>query len=187
MGDDADVVLAPRRYASTSDLRQAAVSAATPASSLSLLSLATPPPTPPTSLLPIHVRARALLRPTCNDSPQFAGRSTERQKIESFLISFLADQIDSEAPSTLYVSGSPGTGKTALVNAVLAAMEAKLQAKGTRVLSVNCMALAGVDAVWQRLADILGSGCKVAGRGKKSKQTPKQVVEKALTASKQKW
>ncbi|OJT11608.1 Cell division control protein 6 -like protein [Trametes pubescens] len=176
----------PRRYASTSDLRQAAVSAATPATSLSFLSLATPPTTPPTSLLPIHVRARALLRPTCNDTPQFAGRSSERQKIESFLISFLADQIDAEVPSTLYVSGSPGTGKTALVNAVLAAMEAKLQAKGTRVLSVNCMALAGVDAVWQRLADILGSGCKVVGRGKKSKQTPKQVVEKALTASKQK-
>ncbi len=67
--------------------------------------------------------------------------------MESFLISFLADQIDAEVPSTLYVSGSPGTGKTALVNAVLAAMEAKLQAKGTRVLSVNCMALAGVDGM----------------------------------------
>ncbi|KAI0829681.1 P-loop containing nucleoside triphosphate hydrolase protein [Trametes gibbosa] len=175
----------PRRYASTSDLRQAAA-AATPATCLAQLSLATPPSTPPTSLLPIHIRARALLRPICNDTPSFAGRSPERQRVESFLISFLADQLAAEEPSTLYVSGSPGTGKTALVNVVLAAMGPTLLAKGTRVLSINCMALAGVDAVWQRLAEVLGSDGKSAGRAKKSKDSPKQIVEKALKASKQK-
>ncbi|KAI0371145.1 P-loop containing nucleoside triphosphate hydrolase protein [Pilatotrama ljubarskyi] len=175
----------PRRYASTSDLRQAAVSAATPATSLSHLSLATPPPTPPSCLLPIHVRARALLRPTCNDTPQFAGRASERQKIESFLINFLAEQTNSEVPSTLYISGSPGTGKTALVNAILAALDSKLQAKDIQVLSVNCMALNGVDAVWQRLADVLGNS-KGSGRAKKVKETTKQIVEKALAASRRK-
>ncbi|KAI0356162.1 P-loop containing nucleoside triphosphate hydrolase protein [Trametes cingulata] len=173
----------PRRYASTSDLRQAAAASATPATSLSHLTLATPPPTPPVCLFPVHVRARALLRPTCNDTPQFAGRATERQKIESFLISFLAEQTDSDMPSTLYISGSPGTGKTALVNAVLAAMDSKLQANDTRVLSVNCMALHGVDAVWQRLADMLSSNGKASSRAKKTKETPKQIIEKALAAS----
>ncbi|KAI0633404.1 P-loop containing nucleoside triphosphate hydrolase protein [Trametes polyzona] len=173
----------PRRYASTSDLRQAAAAAATPASSLAQLSLATPPPTPPTTLLPIHVRAKALLRPTCNDTPQFAGRASEHQKIESFLISFLAEQTDANASSTLYVSGSPGTGKTALVNTVLSAMDAKLLAKGIQVLSVNCMALDGVDAVWQRLADVLGSSFKASGRGRRSKDSPKLIVEKALSTS----
>ncbi|KAH9855198.1 P-loop containing nucleoside triphosphate hydrolase protein [Lenzites betulinus] len=175
----------PRRYASTSDLRQAAA-AATPVASLAHLSLATPPPTPPTSLLPIHIRARALLRPTCNDTPQFAGRSSERHKIESFLISFLADEFDADSPSTLYVSGSPGTGKTALVNVVLAAMNTTLESKSTRVLSVNCMALASVEAVWHRLAEVLGDDRKTVGRTRKSKDSPKQAVEKVLKASKRK-
>ena len=83
--------------------------------------------------------------------------------------------------------GSPGTGKTALVNAVLASLEAKLQAEDVRVLSVNCMALDGVDAVWQRLAEILGNCSKSGGRSRKSKDTPKQAVEKALASSKKKW
>ncbi|KAI0645382.1 P-loop containing nucleoside triphosphate hydrolase protein [Trametes meyenii] len=176
----------PRRYASATDLRQAAAAAATPATCLSQLTLATPPPTPPSSLLPIHVRARALLRPTCNDTPQFAGRLAERQKIESFLISFLAEQTDLDAPSTLYVSGSPGTGKTALVNAVLSVMDAKLRSKRAHVLSVNCMALNGADAVWQRLAEILGHNGKASGGSRKSKESPKQIVEKALTSSERK-
>ncbi|KAI0330135.1 P-loop containing nucleoside triphosphate hydrolase protein [Cubamyces sp. BRFM 1775] len=176
----------PRKYASTSDLRQSAGVAATPATCLSHLTLATPPPTPPLILLPIHIRAKALLRPTCNDTPQFAGRSVEKQKIESFIIGFLADLVAEDAASTLYVSGSPGTGKTALVNAVLASLDASLQAEDVGVLSVNCMALGGVDAVWQRLAEILGNCSKSAGRSKRSKDTPKQAVEKALASSEKK-
>ncbi|KAH9892865.1 P-loop containing nucleoside triphosphate hydrolase protein [Cubamyces lactineus] len=176
----------PRKYASTSDLRKAADVAATPATCLSHLTLATPPPTPPVILLPIHIRAKALLRPTCNDTHQFAGRAAEKQKIESFIIGFLADLAVDNVSSTLYVSGSPGTGKTALVNAVLASLDAKLQAQDVRVLSVNCMALGGVDAVWQRLAEILGNCNKSAAKSRKSKDTPKQAVEKALASSKKK-
>ncbi|KAI8993789.1 P-loop containing nucleoside triphosphate hydrolase protein [Trametes punicea] len=176
----------PRRYASTSDLRQAAAVAVTPANSFAHLSLVTPPATPPTSLLPIHIRARALLRPTCNDTPQFAGRVAERQMIESFIISFIAAQVDASAPSTLYVSGSPGTGKTALVNAVLASLDTKLQSRDIPVISVNCMALAGVDAVWQRLAETVGSTGEASGRAKRAKDTPRQTIEKALTASQRK-
>ncbi|KAI0674986.1 P-loop containing nucleoside triphosphate hydrolase protein [Trametes maxima] len=176
----------PRRYASATDLRQAAAATATPATCLSQLTLATPPPTPPSSLLPIHVRARTLLRPTCNDAPKFAGRLAERQRIESFLISFLAELTDLDVPSTLYVSGSPGTGKTALINAVLSAMDAQLQSKNALVLSVNCMALDGAEAVWQRLAEVLGCGGKAPGRSRKSKESSKQIVEKALISSKQK-
>ncbi|CDO76726.1 hypothetical protein BN946_scf184796.g20 [Trametes cinnabarina] len=173
----------PRRYASASDLRTAAAVADTPASCLAQLSLTTPPPTPPTSLLPIHVRARALLRPTCNDTPQFAGRAFERQRIESFIIGFLASHIDPEGPSTLYVSGSPGTGKTALVNAVLASLDTKFQAEGTRVLIVNCMALDGVDVLWQRLAETLGTTGKPTSRVKRAKTSPKQAIENILMAS----
>ncbi|KAI0769323.1 P-loop containing nucleoside triphosphate hydrolase protein [Trametes elegans] len=173
----------PRRYASISDLRQVAAASATPSASLAQLSLATPPPTPPSSLLPIHVRVRALLRPTCNDVPQFAGRTAERQKLESFLISFLAEHVGLDVSPALYVSGAPGTGKTALVNAVLTALESQLQAKDARVLSMNCMALGGVDAVWQRLARILSDDGKSDGKAKKVKETAKQIVERVLASS----
>ncbi|RDX50187.1 P-loop containing nucleoside triphosphate hydrolase protein [Lentinus brumalis] len=171
----------PRRYASTSDLRQAAPS--TPATSLSQLSLATPPPTPPSAILPLHVRAKALLRPTCNDGPQLAGREQEKATIEAFILGFIFGSALSEDISALYISGSPGTGKTAMVNAVLAAVAKQLQAQSTDVLAVNCMALDGVDAVWQRLAELLGTAKKTSGRGRKTKDTPQRIVEKFLAVS----
>ncbi|KAI0702945.1 P-loop containing nucleoside triphosphate hydrolase protein [Cerioporus squamosus] len=171
----------PRRYASTSDLRQAAPS--TPATSLSQLTLVTPPPSPPSALLPLHVRAKALLRPTCNDGPQLAGREQEKTAIEAFILGFIFGSASSEDISALYISGSPGTGKTAMVNAVLAAVAKQLQAQSTDVLAVNCMALDGVDAVWQRLAEMLGTAKKTSGRGRKFKDTPQQIVEKSLAAS----
>ncbi|RPD78226.1 P-loop containing nucleoside triphosphate hydrolase protein [Lentinus tigrinus ALCF2SS1-7] len=173
----------PRRYASTSDLRQAA---STPATSLSQLSLATPPPSPPSALLPLQVRAKALLRPTCNGGPSLAGREQEKAAIEAFILGFIFGSSPSEDASALYISGAPGTGKTAMVNAVLASLAKQLQAQSTDVLAVNCMALDGVDSVWQRLAELFGTPKKTVGRGRKTKATPQQIVEKALAASDQK-
>ena len=54
---------------------------ATPTSNLTELSLLTPPPTPPASLL-IHARVRALLRCTCNStSSSIAGCDAERTSL----------------------------------------------------------------------------------------------------------
>ena len=176
---------APRRYASTSNLRQGV--AVTPATSLSQLSLATPPPSPPAALLPLHVRAKALLRPTCNDGPSMAGREQERATIEMFILGFLSGGESLEVSSALYISGSPGTGKTALVNSVLGALADQLKDQDTQILSVNCMALDGVDAVWQRLAEMFRDGKQTSGRGRKLKDSPHQIVEKALAATDRKW
>ncbi|KAI0743785.1 P-loop containing nucleoside triphosphate hydrolase protein [Daedaleopsis nitida] len=169
----------PRRYASTSNLRQAV----TPATSIAQLSLATPPPTPPSALLPLHVRARALLRPTCNDGPQMAGREQEKTTIESFLLEFISDSGKSEKSSALYISGSPGTGKTALVNSVLSALSDQLRDQGVQVMVVNCMALDGIDSVWDRLAELLANGKKATGRARKAKESSQQTVEKVLAGS----
>lgn len=159
----------------------------TPATSLSQLSLATPPPSPPTILLPLHARARALLRPTCNDGPQMAGREKERSKIEVFLRDFIAGTTSHEEHTALYISGSPGTGKTALVNMVLNALENDIVAQNVLVLAVNCMALGGVDAVWQQLATMVASGPKSKGRGNKTKEDPQQAVAQAFASSERKW
>ncbi|THG96270.1 hypothetical protein EW145_g7808 [Phellinidium pouzarii] len=115
------------------------------------ISLATPPSTPPLTL-PLHHRVRSLLRTTSNSSNNMSleGRETERSIIESFLHSFDGDMDISE--SVLYVSGSPGTGKTALVNSIIAS--AKIS-DNVRVIFLNCMAISGLDALWPRLADEL--------------------------------
>ncbi|KAL0956678.1 hypothetical protein HGRIS_002805 [Hohenbuehelia grisea] len=135
----------------------------TPTLEIAELSLATPPPSPtqPT-LLPIYVRARALLRATCNSTTSIAGRDQERQLIKSFISS-------SDAEPSLYISGSPGTGKTALVNSVLRELDGQLGE--AKIVSINCMALNNVDALWDRLCEELDNSVKrkCPGRSKKPK------------------
>ncbi|KAG6865205.1 hypothetical protein C0991_004514 [Blastosporella zonata] len=155
----------PKRHASTSSI----ATPATPTTEISELTIATPPPSPPTALLPLHARARALLRSTCNNSnAQIAGRDSERATIHNFIASFLGDleiEPNDQPPTSLYISGSPGTGKTALVNTVL--REITTDAK---VVFVNCMALNSVESLWERLIEELDSRkTKSAGRGKKTK------------------
>ncbi|KAF8210640.1 P-loop containing nucleoside triphosphate hydrolase protein [Mycena galopus ATCC 62051] len=150
------------RRASTS-----AIVPATPTAEIAQLSLATPPPTPPTSLLPIHVRARALLRGTCNSAAtEMAGRDSERAVISAFFAS-LIDAVDDVEYTSLYISGSPGSGKTALVNSVLCALDDNQ----VKVVTINCMALNSVDSLWERLIEEFGATAdkkrKTAGRPKK--------------------
>ncbi|TFK44215.1 P-loop containing nucleoside triphosphate hydrolase protein [Crucibulum laeve] len=164
-----------RKTASTSSLVPA-----TPTMEISNLVISTPPPTPPNVLLPIHARARALLRSTCN-SPQIqiAGRDAERAIIRDFLVSFInGTATDEEASITsLYISGTPGTGKTALVNSIIRALGSDL-----KVITINCMALKSVDALWERLIEEfeIAPKRKVAGKAKKVKG--REAVE-ALLAS----
>ncbi|KAL0572282.1 AAA ATPase [Marasmius crinis-equi] len=145
-----------RRASVTSEL-----SPTTPATAISHLSLATPPPTPP-ALLPIQARVRALLRPTCNDIHELPGRESERATITDFISSFLGD-CDTNYPCNLFVSGTPGTGKTALISSVMQSID--YEAHAARVLIINCMALNGMDALWTRLLEELRSPQK--GRAKK--------------------
>ncbi|KAJ6625869.1 P-loop containing nucleoside triphosphate hydrolase protein [Mycena sp. CBHHK59/15] len=149
------------RRASTS-----AIAPATPTAAIAQLTLATPPPTPPNSLLPIHVRARALLRATCNSAAtEMAGRDSERAAISAFFGS-LVDEEDAVPHTSLYISGSPGTGKTALVNSIVRTLSPDI-----KVVTINCMALNTVDALWERLIEELGGAPekkrKTAGRVKK--------------------
>jgi cell division control protein 6 len=62
-----------------------------------------------------------------------AGRTVERNIIAKFTFE-----------SSLFISGTPGSGKTALVNFVLASLE---HCDDLEVLTVNCMAFHNVDAV----------------------------------------
>ncbi|KAI0030770.1 P-loop containing nucleoside triphosphate hydrolase protein [Vararia minispora EC-137] len=142
-----------RRHGSTSNVSQPG----TPSSSLSLLAIQTPPATP-TTTLPLHTRARALLRTTCNSAGDIAGRISEAESLRSFITAFIRakDKCANTAEPVLYISGSPGCGKTALTNSVLASLENDTRDLGVRLLFINCMAFSGMDAVWDRLLTDLG-------------------------------
>ncbi|KAH9935386.1 uncharacterized protein B0H18DRAFT_412107 [Fomitopsis serialis] len=169
----------PRRAASSADLT---ASPRTPSSSFNGLSLATPPPSPPSALLPLHVRVRALLRATSNGLTGMSGRTSERAVIESFFAAFVSgDQGDR---TSLYISGSPGTGKTALVNDVLRACRSELESQGTKAIVINCMAIKGVDAIWDSVADVIDEGQSNSRRRRKAKESSAQRVRRLLTTKK---
>ena len=144
-------------------------------------SLSTPPPTPAsvsplppstageatTKFTSLHTLARALLRPQAHDEAPLVGREQERTYILDFLAPFLGGKSRANHPTSLYLSGAPGTGKTALVNEVLKSVSAfssrdlpDMQAADAAVcvVYVNCMALVVKDVmttVWERCAEEL--------------------------------
>lgn len=142
------------------------------------------PPTTARISQPIHVRARALLRATCNSAGDFAGRVAESDTLRDFITSFFAvkSKPADDVHPILYISGSPGCGKTALINNVLNALEDDMQENGVRLSFVNCMAMNNLDAVWDRLATDFGSPKK---RGKQV--TGSEAVQKLFATRKDKW
>jgi cell division control protein 6 len=82
----------------------------------------------------------------------------------------------------LYISGSPGCGKTALVNSILATFRVELLENNIKVVFVNCMALNGLEAVWERLIEELGSPRKRSGKTRNS-----DIVEKLFAGQTSKW
>jgi cell division control protein 6 len=113
-----------------------------------------------------------------------AGRDSERAAISAFFAS-LIDEADAVEHTSLYISGSPGTGKTALVNSVLRALDVN----EVKVITINCMALNSVDTLWERLTEELGATAakkrKTAGRPKK--QLAKDAVDALLAVLPTKW
>jgi cell division control protein 6 len=161
-------------------------SPATPTTKISHLAIATPPLTPPTYLLSLHARTRALLRSTCNNfSAEFAGRDKERATIHDFISSFLdnsAIETDDELSTSLYISGTPGTGKTALVNSIIRSITTD-----AKVITINCMALNSVEALWDRLIEELDDGKKRKTSGRAKKVKGRDAVEILLSNHHTKW
>ncbi|KAK0208035.1 P-loop containing nucleoside triphosphate hydrolase protein [Desarmillaria ectypa] len=158
-------VTPPRRRAQRRASASSLISSpSTPVTPVSRFAITTPPPTP-TTLLPFHVRARALLRATCDDTVDMPARDNERAIIHDFIIGFMAasllDSDDANHSSCLYISGVPGTGKTALVNSVIRTL-----GNDIKVITINCMALSSIEALWERLHEKF-ERTKVSSRTKK--------------------
>ncbi|XP_075993036.1 cell division control protein 6 homolog [Genypterus blacodes] len=78
-------------------------------------------------------------------------REAERASIRSFL----EEKVLRRLPASLYISGAPGTGKTACLTHVLQEMKDDLSAVQT--VLVNCMSLRSSHAIFPLLAHRLGA------------------------------
>lgn len=76
-------------------------------------------------------------------------RDTERAAIRAFL----QEKVLQKKPGSLYVSGAPGTGKTACLSCVLQEMEAELSS--VQILTVNCMTLRSSHSIFSLLSEKL--------------------------------
>ncbi|KZO90761.1 P-loop containing nucleoside triphosphate hydrolase protein [Calocera viscosa TUFC12733] len=93
----------------------------------------------------VYISARAALKAPPSE---LAGREDERVELLAFLAPFLSGS--EEDSRVMYVSGTPGTGKTAVIKKVLEEVE------GVRVGMVNCMGLASAKEVWDAVWAALG-------------------------------
>ncbi|CAB1344980.1 unnamed protein product [Coregonus sp. 'balchen'] len=82
-------------------------------------------------------------------------RLLSREAERSSIRSFLEDKALNASPASLYISGAPGTGKTACLNCVLQDMKDEL--KEIQTVVINCMALRSSHAIFPLLAEKLGA------------------------------
>ena len=128
-------------YSAPARRRQLTRADSTPVIELGNLQLATPPATPSKSqnnvnplAITFYSQARALLRTSSTTNIPFNGRESER----AIMAEFLAGKCEEDV-SCLYISGTPGTGKTALVTDILKGMD-DVQSR-----YVNCVGMRAED------------------------------------------
>ena len=107
------------------------------------------PHTPRTPSTPSHTPtvyncARQLFTRSANPG-RLVGREDERSELQTFL----EDGIKSKCGRCMYVSGPPGTGKSALVSEVCQNVQGK---EGVKVAHINCMSAKSSQDVYYKLA-----------------------------------
>ncbi|XP_064380796.1 cell division control protein 6 homolog isoform X4 [Dromaius novaehollandiae] len=103
-------------------------------------------------------------------------RLPARERETGVITRFLREHVGGERPSSLYISGAPGTGKTACLSRVLQDCEDELARSTTIVL--NCMALSSSQAIFPAVAEQLGLPAAAGGAGREVVRK----LEKRLTA-----
>ncbi|XP_034612135.1 cell division control protein 6 homolog [Trachemys scripta elegans] len=103
-------------------------------------------------------------------------RLLAREKETDAIRQFLKEHVCGEKPGSLYISGAPGTGKTACLSRILQDFQSELP--GSKTIVLNCMSLSSSQAVFLAIAEQMGQqgASKVAGRDLVRK------LEKQLTA-----
>lgn len=129
------------------------------------------PQTPLTSAS-VYNQARRLFS-RCSNPGRLVGRDRERQEISNYVQTCL----DSKLTGCLYVSGPPGTGKSALIGE---ATQQYLEDESMRMSTINCMSVRNTKDLSQKLSEDLGlkedagfdhlRSCFIGGKAQDSKK-----------------
>lgn len=103
------------------------------------------PATPGSSLPTVYNAARQLFARSSNPG-RLVGRDAERHELNDFIEAHVA----SRSGGCIYISGPPGTGKSALVKEVC---EGFAERKSIRVAHVNCMSMKSPKDIYSRLVE----------------------------------
>ncbi|KAK7802400.1 hypothetical protein U0070_023517 [Myodes glareolus] len=105
-------------------------------------------------------------------------RLPAREKEMDVIRAFLKKHICGKKAGSLYLSGAPGTGKTACLSRIL--QDLKKEVEGFETIMLNCMSLRSAQAVFPAIAREIGQEkiCRPAGKDLMRK------LEKQLTAEK---
>ena len=137
--------------------------------------LATPASTPTkVTSRSCYAQARSVLRLSssskADDSLPLLGRDQQRAQILSFL-SPTSSEFTLRSGGALYISGQPGTGKTALVTDIL---ERNLPADLPR-LFLNCATVKGVQ-IWETVLDAV-HGSSLGLKGLRARKKLEEIVQ----------
>ncbi|RDW77255.1 hypothetical protein BP6252_05308 [Coleophoma cylindrospora] len=103
------------------------------------------PTTPGGSLPSVYCKAR-LLFTRSTEPGRLVGREEERQE----LMTFIQDRCSAAAGGCVYVSGPPGTGKSAMVNEVTASFE---ESANLKKAYINCMSMKTSKDLYENLLE----------------------------------
>ena len=103
------------------------------------------PSTPSIAGLTVYNKARLLFSRSSNPGP-LVGREEERAE----LLNFIKDHVDGDRGGCLYISGPPGTGKSALVGEMSANYG---ESTSSKYAYINCMSIKSVADLYARLVE----------------------------------
>ncbi|KAI9364466.1 P-loop containing nucleoside triphosphate hydrolase protein [Zopfochytrium polystomum] len=139
----------PRRNPSTATLDNSS-SEGTPAPSTPKTTRVSAVVTPSS----VYKQAKSLFK-TSSTPSRLVGRDKQRSVIHDFLKDLPPEPTDCRSRS-LYVSGCPGAGKSALVDEVLKSLDKTMEENGVKCLKVNCMALSEPKDVFHKILEGFG-------------------------------
>ncbi|KAI8854901.1 P-loop containing nucleoside triphosphate hydrolase protein [Chytridium lagenaria] len=105
--------------------------------------------------LTVYRSAKNYFKPSCTPT-RLVGRNKER----STVLDFLKETAVAGEPGSLYISGTPGTGKTALVTEILTNIRTQfpsLEKSGIKIFSINCMEVKEGNHIYERILEGFGS------------------------------
>ncbi|KAI8337815.1 P-loop containing nucleoside triphosphate hydrolase protein [Choanephora cucurbitarum] len=86
---------------------------------------------------------------------QLIGRESERER----MVAFWKEHVLSNKSGCLYISGKPGTGKTAMLNEIMRSMQQENQKAShqIKVVNINCMSMKEPKQIYEKLIQELSS------------------------------